>query len=147
MLPFKVIGYCQIFENYLSYPFTFIKICWTCSGDKSGLKLTYCDLRNMVHFSFPTMLFFPPSQKITTPKYDSLCNKQSYFFLLQLKTIYFNIHVSCFMRTVLLLLRVNVNCFKTRFFSLIQIASVLFLINLDYMLFFCQCIYILSTVL
>ena len=34
----------------------------------SGFELMYCDLGNAMHFSFLTIQFFPPTQKITIPK-------------------------------------------------------------------------------
>ena len=35
---------------------------------KTGFELTYRDSGNTIHFSFFTIQFFPPTQKITMPK-------------------------------------------------------------------------------
>ena len=40
--------------------------------NKHGSNLTYCDSGNTIHFSIFTMLIFPPSQKITIPKYNAV---------------------------------------------------------------------------
>ena len=38
----------------------------------TGFKLTYRDSGNSIHFSIFTMQVFPPSQKITIPKYNAV---------------------------------------------------------------------------
>ena len=41
---------------------------WQSKIEKSGLKLTYGDFGNIMHFSFFTVQYFPPTQKTMIPK-------------------------------------------------------------------------------
>ena len=53
----------------------------------------YCDLGSTIQFSFFTMQFFPPTEKIMIPKYDKFFfsqtkeQKQNFFLLLLSKRI------------------------------------------------------------
>ena len=38
----------------------------------SGFELKICDSGNMIHFSIFTIQIFPPSQRITIPKYNTV---------------------------------------------------------------------------
>ena len=84
-------------------------------------ELTYRDLENTIQFSFLAIQFFPPTQKITIPKYHSFFFhkpriKAKLFLAVTVKND-FNTVMSFFMKAVLLLLNVHVNCLDTRFFS------------------------------
>ena len=39
---------------------------------KAGFELMYRDSGNTIHFPIFAMQIFPPSQKITTPKYNAV---------------------------------------------------------------------------
>ena len=64
------------------------------------------------------MQFFHLARKSRQNMIQFLKKNRNFFSLLLLKTTYFNMLVSCFMRPVLLLLYVNVNYLETRCFSL-----------------------------
>ena len=72
-------------------------------GWGAGVEVTYCDLGNMIHFSFFTTRFFTPCLKITIPKRNIKKEKEFFF---NRETSYFattirnnlNPYVSCFMR-------------------------------------------------
>ena len=66
----------------------FMVIAWGVTSF-AKFKLTYRDLGNTTHFSISTMQIFPPSQKITIPKYNavSYSETEELLFLLLLKTI------------------------------------------------------------
>ena len=54
-------------------------------------ELAYCDSRNMRQFSFFTMQFFPPTQKIVIPNISFFFKKQkqNWFLLLLLKQFHY----------------------------------------------------------
>ena len=76
---------------------------------KVRFKLTYGDSRNMIHFSIFSIQIFPSSQKITIPKYNtvSYSETEKQNFLSAAVKNHFDMHVSCFMRTALMLLHVH----------------------------------------
>ena len=92
----------------------------------SGLELRYRDSLNTILIVFSVQVF-PPSQKITIPKYEivslSLAETQNFFLILPIKKI--SICTDMFSERIfvvfLLLLLAHINCLMTRFFSLVKI--------------------------
>ena len=92
----------------------------------SGLELRYRDSLNTILIVFSVQVF-PPSQKITIPKYEivslSLAETQNSFLILPIKKI--SICIDMFSERIfvvfLLLLLAHINCLMTRFFSLVKI--------------------------
>lgn len=95
------------------------------------LRITYCDSGNLIHFLFFTMQLFPSTQKIMIPKYDKCLfayprNKSKTFLLLKNNS---SIHLSLFVKAVLLLL----NCLG-------NFSNVIFFCFID-KVYFCQNLY------
>ena len=85
------------------------QIIWGEVGLQMSSKIWTTLLGNMTHFSFFMMQISPPSQRIIIPKYDAVSyssTEKQNFFSAAVKNN-FNMHVSCLMRTVLLLLHVH----------------------------------------
>ena len=96
-----------------------------------GYELTYCDSGNLIHFLFFTMQLFPSTQKIMIPKYDKCLfayprNNSKTFLLLKNNS---SIHLSLFVKAVLLLL----NCLG-------NFSNVIFFCFID-KVYFCQNLY------
>ena len=101
-------------------------------SELSGYELKHRDSGNTIQFSFFTMQFFPPTQKITKPKSDfhKPRNKnKTLSFCYRLKQ--FKYAYVIFTKTVLFLLHVHVNCFDTRFLIYLFIYFILNLFTVD----------------
>ena len=66
-------------------------------------ELMYCDLENLIYFSFFAVQFFPSTQKISLPKY-------SFFFLIR--------EAKAKLKNILLLPHMHINCLDARFLCL-----------------------------
>ena len=112
----------------------------------SGYELTYPGSRNMIQFSFFTIVF-PPIQNVTIPKCKFyFVNRKTITkpFLAVTVKIDFQYAYHLFTKAVLLLLYVHVNCFDTRFFPLIYTGVSTFIITNIQFFFFIDITFILT---